>query len=200
MVKVFSNCEISRTLKIAEPLSLKSLDDTFEGALLFALVSDDAPCTQSGEDDRIYLGTDEMWGEGHLMFAGDLEGLRAFISLAKSSNGRCACKLVPALEREHLRALDNPSSPCTIDMARINTHSSAAITIPEILQDLLIHHPDLCDDDHFTVTGHYGPDADPDHLGGYAFFVTADEIKYQATDEWLMQMRSEHRSKRALRP
>jgi hypothetical protein len=177
------------------------LDDTFEGALLYALVSDDAPCAQSGEQDMLYLGNDEFCGEGHLMFAGDVSALKEFIAFAKTSNGRCAKILTHALQDELLRVLDDPSSPCSIDMAHIRSKDgSLAITIPEILQDLLIQHPDLCDDDHFTVTGHYGPDTDPDHLGGYAFFVTADEIKYQGTDAWLMQMRSEHRANRVFKP
>lgn len=201
MSNVFSNNGIARTLKISEPFTLKSLDGTFEGALLFSLISDDAPCVRSGEDDMMYLGSDEFWGEGHLMFAGDLLALREFIALGKTSNGRCASILVEAMENELLRVLDKPNSPCSIDMTQIpGKNGPLAITVPEILQDLLIQHPNLCDDDHFTVTGHYGPDTDPDHLGGYAFFVTADEISYQATDDWLMRMRCEHRAKKALTP
>jgi hypothetical protein len=200
-MKIFRNEGIARTLKISEPLTLRSLKHTFEGALLFSLVSDDAPCARSSDDKRMYLGSDEFWGEGHLMFAGDLTALRKFIALGKTSNGRCASILVPALERELVRVLDNPNSPCSIDMTEIQRKDRLiAIGIPEILQDLLIQHPDLCDDDHFTVTGHYGDGSDPDHLGGYAFFVTANEVEYQATDEWLMLMRIEHRCKRVRKP
>jgi hypothetical protein len=202
MRQIFSDNGIARTVKVSESISLDGLDDTFEGALLYALISDDAPCALSEDEDRLFLGSNEFWGEGHLMFAGDLAGLRDFIDLAKTSQGRCAKLLLPVLENELTLALNDASSPCAIDMADIGdppTGPSLSITLPEILQDLLIQHPEYCGDDHFTLTGHYALDTDPDHLGGYAFFITADDIKYQSTDEWLMTMRSEHRSKLAPR-
>jgi hypothetical protein len=200
MTKVFSSDGFARTVKISEPFTLQALDDTFEGALLYALVSDDAPVV-SVEGDEIYLGSDEFWGEGHLMFAGDVASLRNFIAFGKTSSGRCASILVAALENELLKVLDHPNSPCSIDMTSIKGKDGPrAITIPEILQDMLIQYPELCGEDHFTVTGHYVGETDPDHLGGYAFFVTPDEIKYQGTDSWLMKMRSEHRSNKAFTP
>ncbi len=199
MNKVFPDDEIARTIKIGEPFMVQALNHTFEGALLYALISDDAPVLREAGDE-MYLGSDEFWGEGHLMFAGDAASLRQFIAFGKTSEGRCASILVAALEDEFLKMLDHRNSPCSINMASIKgREGELAITIPEILQDMLIQYPQFCGEDHFTVTGHYVGETDPDHLGGYAFFVTKDEIKYQGTDSWLMEMRSEHRSNKAFR-
>lgn len=153
------------------------MDNPFEGALLYALISDDAPVLRV-EGNEMYLGNDEFWGEGRLMFAGDITSLRNFIALGKTSKGRCASILVAAMEAELLKVLDHQPSSCSINMASIrNREGQLAITIPEILQDMLIQHPELCGDDHFTVTGHYVGETDPDHLGGYSLLLTRLSIR-----------------------
>lgn len=197
MTHVFKNDEHTRTLKIGEAFSMDLLNNTFEGALLYALVTDDAPIVRSGDDQEMFLGTDYMCGEGYLTFGGDVIGLSEFIDFCRTSQGRCAKTLLPALENGLKKQAANADDYLHFQMHAVPMPDGTikSITVAELLQDILIEHGDKCTEDHFTVIGNYALSGDPDRLGGYALFITADEIRFQSNDGWLRELRDEHRQR-----
>ncbi len=194
--------DYARSAYLGEPISEELLDNTFEGALLSEIFSDAThDIVKSSEEGMQYLGAREINGEGVVTFysAGDII---AFIALANASGSRSAKVLLPALERG-LAEIEANSRISVIHLSNLGTAPSdvSSLTIAEILQDLLIHHADRCDGEFFTLNGSYHPDSvDPDHLGGIAAFITADEIQTMATDGWLSNKMHAHRVNRIAGP
>jgi hypothetical protein len=195
--------DFRRSVFLSEPVSEDLLDNTFEGALLTAIFANaNEDLMVSGETGMHYLGAREIAGEGELTFysEGDLFSL---IQLADGSGSRSAKALLPVLEKGMAAVTRDESTIIRIDLSELDTVPGGKpyLTIAEIVQDLLIEHPERCDSDFFTLNGSYHPDCvDPEHLGGMASFITADDILTNSTDGWISELMRAHRENKSSGP
>jgi hypothetical protein len=125
-------------LQINEPISKTALDGSFEGRLLFALLTDDDPVAMA-DDDSIYLGSKEFYGEGYLTFAGDIEDLARWIDAASSSNGVSARTLLPLLKAGYAKQFSDPNDYASFHFSNLTDQNGAdcSISIFELIQDMM---------------------------------------------------------------
>jgi hypothetical protein len=181
-----------RSIKIREPIPMRLFDAAFEANLLFVLLTDDSPAPVATRADSTLLGTDEFYGDGHVMFGGDREGLIAFNEFAKTSSGKCAKIISEAIDIE-LQKPKLDDAGFTLDFGAIPTQNGPVrIGVEMILQDLLIQHGEAFEKDYFTISGFHIEPSTVEKLGGYGFFITREDIAHVTTNDWIEQQIAQH--------
>ncbi len=128
----------SRSIQFLNALSPRLLNNTFEGRLLYALIADDNPAQESTETEY-FLGSDELFGEGYITFAGDLEALEEFIESAKSTNSVIAKRLLPSLQQGYEIQEADPSTPTQLYLNELkdDNGNDTPVTIFGIIQAMM---------------------------------------------------------------
>jgi hypothetical protein len=173
----------TRTAQIREPIPEAALE-TFEGGLLYALIADDNPYGPS-VTGKLYLGAEEFEGESFLTFGGDLEDLARWVERAGEAKSDVAKRLLPSLVDGYRRQSANADDYASFRMTGFAAPdgSTVSISIPEIMQALLIHHGNVLDHDFLTLTGTaMTKNGTP---SSYGVYVTADAIETGPDEAWL---------------